>query len=103
MTAVGVTSSGGVGTSVAVAQTEATTATTFVGTDPISEPGPIEQLPEPFPGGFSQVFDMPFNVTLPNPVPATGVQFEATEPPVRVGVVHRRRAGPSSSTSTRST
>ncbi|HVA04822.1 MAG TPA: DUF6801 domain-containing protein [Acidimicrobiales bacterium] len=40
--------------------------------------GPI--IPGPFPGGFPAFFDMPFNVTLPNPVPPTGVQFDAVAP-----------------------
>ena len=43
---------------------------------PISSPGPIK-VPYPFPGQD----DLAFNVTLPSPVPSTGVQFSATPAP----------------------
>ncbi len=43
-------------------------------------PQPIPPFPGPFPGGFPTFFDMPFSVTLPNPVPPTGVQFAAVAP-----------------------
>ncbi len=43
-------------------------------------PKPFPPFPGPFPGGFPTFFDMPFSVTLPNPVPATGVQFSAVAP-----------------------
>ena len=50
----------------------------------VAEPGPI-QLPYPYPNPYGSVVDMPFDVTLPNPVPAAGVQFVATPPPGSVG------------------
>jgi len=50
----------------------------------LAESGPI-QLPYPYPNPYGSVVDMPFDVTLPNPVPAAGVQFVATPPPGSVG------------------
>ena len=80
------------------ASSTATTSTSSTG--PITVPRDRSRA---VPGPFPYVFDMPFNVTLPNPVPATGVQFDATAPAVELGRVHRRWAGPSPSASTRST
>jgi hypothetical protein len=42
---------------------------------PVANPGGPDQIP--FPDEFGDEVDMPFDVTLPNPVPATGVQFVA--------------------------
>jgi len=51
---------------------------------PIAQSGPI-QLPYPYPNPYGAIVDMPFDVTLPNPVPSTGVQFVATPPPGSLG------------------
>ena len=48
-------------------------------------------FPGPYPVGFPAFFDMPFDVTLPNPVPPTGVQFDAIVPDRRAGGLHRAR------------
>ncbi len=53
-----------------------TPTTTSVTVEPTS---PGVPFPEPF-QPYPSFFDLPFNVTLPNPVPATGVQFDATVP-----------------------
>jgi len=50
-------------------------------TVPISPP----ILPEPPFPGYPGNADMPFSVTLPNPVPAAGVTFDAPAAPVTVG------------------
>ncbi len=51
---------------------------------PVEQTGPI-QVPYPYPNPYGDVVDMPFDVTLPNPVPATGVQFVATPPAGTLG------------------
>ena len=69
-------------------QSTDTTATTGPGSVPPGEPittsppgVPITTLPpEPGPIFFPGELDMAFSVTLPNPVPASGVQFTATPP-----------------------
>jgi len=67
-----------VGSSPGTALTELppTPTTTSVAVEPTS---PGVPFPEPF-QPYPSFFDLPFNVTLPNPVPATGVQFDATVP-----------------------
>jgi hypothetical protein len=63
--------------SAATTTTTSSTATTSSSSSPIQS-GPPIVLP-PFPGPFPGVNDMSFDVTLPSPVPTTGVQFTATE------------------------
>jgi hypothetical protein len=71
------------GASVALGETTATTSDVVTTVPSI---GPISTEPYPYyPGGFSQVYDVPFSVVLPNPVPSTGVQFAATVPPGELG------------------
>ncbi len=43
--------------------------------------GPIVTVGVPYPGPYPGEDDMTFSVTLPSPVPSTGVQFTATLPP----------------------
>lgn len=51
---------------------------------PTASSGPI-QLPYPYPNPYGDVVDLPFDVTLPNPVPASGVQFVASPPAGSLG------------------
>ncbi len=53
-----------------------TPTTTSVTVEPVSPGVPFPQPIEPFP----TFFDLPFTVTLPNPVPSSGVQFDAAVP-----------------------
>jgi len=67
----------------------ATTATTSAAGTPVTTLPPVSVPPEPivpYPGpyGFGGL-EMSFDVTLPNPVPAGGVQFDATPPPSTAG------------------
>jgi len=72
-------SSGGGTFSGAPITTTTTTAGSVTVTTSSSPPivGPIP-YPYPYPVQFGDFVDMPFSVTLPNPVPASGVQFTAT-------------------------
>ena len=67
-------SSGTASSGVLETTTPGVTPTTVVTGPPISYPGPF---PYPFPGED----DLSFSVTLPSPVPSTGVQFTATPAP----------------------
>ena len=78
-TATATATSGTVSATTATTSAAATTATT---SPPVVVPVPIEPYPGPY--GFGQL-DMSFNVTLPNPVPAGGVQFDATPPSFAAG------------------
>ncbi len=60
-------------------------STTTTTAEPITEPVLPEPYPEPYPGQFGSFVDIPFNVTLPNPVPPTGVQFGGTVPGDELG------------------
>ena len=86
---------GGTGIGFATATATATSATVPATTAPTSAPGPTVTTsppvtvpgptgPYPGPYGFGGL-DMSFDVTLPNPVPAGGVQFDATPPPSTAG------------------
>ena len=82
----------GVATGTATATTgtvPATTATTSASGTTVTTLPPVSVPPEPivpYPGpyGFGGL-DMSFDVTLPNPVPTGGVQFDATPPPSAAG------------------
>ena len=82
---IGVTSTTATATSGTVSATTTTTSAagpTVTTLPPVSVPVPIEPYPGPY--GFGGL-DMSFDVTLPNPVPAGGVQFDATPPSSAAG------------------
>ena len=83
---IGVATGTATATSGTVPATTATTSasgTTVTTLPPVSVP-PEPIVPYPGPYGFGGL-DMSFDVTLPNPVPAGGVQFDATPPPSTAG------------------
>ena len=82
----GVSNFGGLGPITIVGSTGSTAVGSSAAGSPTTTSGtvgpvyPVVPFPQPFPGPFPSFFDLPFDVTLPNPVPATGVQFDATVP-----------------------
>ncbi len=61
--------------------TSTSTSSSTATSTSVNPGGPTVGVDEPYPGPYPGEDDMTFSVTLPSPVPPTGVQFTATLPP----------------------